>query len=125
MQPAKRVVSYTDAESLAPQGVRYPALPSALLEDEMTDITKVEVDRLSAPAFAEAKKEFRAFQASWEGSIAKAINVYTDAVMERALTRLWPDGFGPKNLDEFVVFIEEERKCDAEYLEAVRSTRAA
>ena len=29
--------------------------------------------------------------------------------------RLWPNGLGPENLEEVAIFIEEERKCEAEY----------
>jgi hypothetical protein len=49
-------------------------------------------------------------------------------VVDAAIKRLWPNGLGPKNLDELVVFVEEERKCDAEYLanavKIVQSERA-
>jgi hypothetical protein len=48
--------------------------------------------------------------------------------VDAAIKRLWPNGLGPKNLDELVVFVEEERKCDAEYLanavKIVQSERA-
>lgn len=42
-----------------------------------------------------------------------------DKALRDAIAKLWPNSFGPKNLDELVVFIEEERKCDAEYRTAM------
>lgn len=39
-----------------------------------------------------------------------------DPLVKKAIKQLWPNSLlGPKNLTELIVFIEEERECEAEY----------
>ncbi len=45
--------------------------------------------------------------------------------IDTLIERLWPNGFGPKNFEEIAVFIEEERKCEAEYRIAIHASTQA